>query len=152
MSEDLFDGREDKGTADEGSFLTLTEGALFQMKVTDISDQFQAAHGEGFLVTGELEVIRGEVEGPGVGEEGVYFLPATTSQGKEHHIHQELRKACAKAAPGKRSLEIGDTLAVKFVEQKAPKKKGMSGFKLHSVIVKAGNPDLFRNDEADLPF
>lgn len=149
MTQDLFEGREDSGERDEGSFLKLSEpGSLFQLKVTDISAEFQAAHGEGYLVTGDLEVKRGDVEGPEVGEEAVYFVPLTTAQGKEHHITQEMKRACLKARPGKRSLEIGDTLAVKFVEQKAPKKKGMTGFKLHSVVVKDGSP----TDDGDLPF
>lgn len=148
MSEDLFDGREDQGERDEGSFLKLAEpGAVFQLKVTDISDSFQAAHGEGYLVTGLLEVKRGAVEGPEVGEEATYFVPLTTSQGATHHITQEVKKACAKARPGKRSLEIDDTLAVKFVEQKASKVKGKSGFKLHAVVVKDGGPQ-FEEDEA----
>lgn len=149
MSEDLFEGREDSGERDEGALLKLVEpGAVFQLKVTDISAEFQAAHGEGYLVTGTLQVKRGDVEGPEVGEEAVYFVPLTTAQGKEHHITQELKRACLKAAPGKRSLEVDDTLAVKFVEQKAPKKKGMTGFKLHSVVVKDGRPA----DSGDLPF
>ncbi len=154
MSEDLFGDRDDTQDVEEGAYIKLNEpGALFQLKVTDISDQFQAAHGEGFLVTGTLESKRGDVEGPEVGEEGTYFVPMTTSQGKEHHIGQELKKACAKAARGKRSLELGDTLAVKFVEQKKPTKKGMSGFKKHAVIVKAENPELFSGDsDEDLPF
>jgi hypothetical protein len=148
MSEDLFDGREDN-EVDEGAYLKLNApGALFQIKVTDLSDSFQAAHGEGYLVTGVLEVKRGDVEGPEVGDEGVYFVPLTTSQGKEHHITQEVKRACAKAQPGKRSLDIGDTLAIKFVEQLAPKKKGMSGFKKHAVVVKAGSPSLINEDEA----
>jgi len=148
MSEDLFDGREDQGERDEGSFLKLeAPGSLFQLKITDISDSFQAAHGEGYLVTGTLEVKRGDVSGPEVGEEATYFVPLTTAQGKEHHITQEVKRACGKARKGKRSLEIDDTLAVKFVEQKEPKKKGMTGFKLHAVVVKDGGP-VFEEDEA----
>ncbi len=153
MSEDLFGDREDQATPDEGAYLTLTEpGALFQLKVTDISDQFQAAHGEGFLVTGELEVKRGAVEGPEVGEEAVYVVPMTKANGDDHHIGQELRKACAKAARGKRGLDIGDSLAVKFVEQKEPKKKGMSGFKKHAVAVKAAATTEPVFDDGDAPF
>lgn len=149
MSEDLFDGRDDAGERDEGSFLKLnTPGSLFQLKVTDLSDSFQAAHGEGYLVTGTLEVKRGDVDGPEVGEEATYFVPLTTAQGKEHHITQEVKRALNKARKGKRSLELDDTLAVKFVEQKEPKKKGMTGFKLHAVVVKDGNPQA----EEELPF
>lgn len=148
MSEDLFEGRDTNETVDEGAYLKLNApGALFQLKVTGISDQFQAAHGEGYLVTGVLEVKRGDIEAPEVGEDATYFVPVTTSRGDQHHISQELRKALGKAAPGKRSLEDGDTLAVKFVEQKAPKTKGQTGFKKHAVVVKAGNPALF--DEGD---
>lgn len=156
MSEDLFGqrGENQENEASEESFLKLAApGALFQLTVTDISDQFQAAHGEGFLVTGTLKIKRGEVEGPEVGEEAVYFVPMTTAAGSDHHIGQELRKACAKARVGKRGLDIGDDLAVKFVEQKAPKKKGMTGFKKHSVIVAAPATDLMAgHDDSDLPF
>jgi hypothetical protein len=147
MSEDLFDGRDDNQTTNEENYVKLNAaGATVQLKVTDISDSFQAAHGEGYLVTGVVEVKRGDVEGPEVGEEGVYFVPLTTSQGKEHHVTQEVKKALKRV--GKRALDIDDTIAVKFVEQLAPKKKGMSGFKKHAVVVKAGAADLITEDEA----
>ena len=151
MSEDLFDGRDDdQGGVDEGAYIKFAApGSVFQLKVTDISDSFQAAHGEGYLVTGTVEVRRGEFEScPEVGEEGTYFVPLTTAQGKEHHITQELKKALKRV--GRRALDIDDTIAVKFVEQLAPKVKGKSGFKKHAVVVKAGAQDLI--GEEDAPF
>jgi hypothetical protein len=150
MSEDLFEGRDDNTSSNEENYIKLeAPGAVVQLKVTDISDSFQAAHGEGYLVTGTVEVKRGDVSGPEVGEEGVYFVPLTTAQGKEHHITQELKKALKRV--GKRSLDLDDTLAVKFVEQLAPKKKGMTGFKKHAVVVKAGTTNLIQVDD-EAPF
>jgi|SRR5688572_4201916 len=149
MSEDLFEGRDDSATNEENYVKLEAPGATVQLKVTDISDSFQAAHGEGYLVTGKVEVKRGDVSGPEVGDEGVYFVPLTTAQGKEHHITQELKKACRKV--GRRGLEIDDTLAVKFVEQLPAKKKGMTGFKKHAVVVKAGATTLIQDDD-EAPF
>lgn len=140
MSEDLFDGRPDPEGSATG--LKLEEpGAVIQLKVTDISAEFDTDYGAGFIVKGDLEVKRGEVSGePEVGEEASYFVPTKTQQGAKHHIFEELEQALKRVQA--RELSVGDSVAVKYVEARPSKRKGYSAFKKHAVVVKRGSVEL----------
>lgn len=150
MSEDLFDGRPDSNGSETALKLDKP-GAIIQIKVTDISDQFETDHGEGFVVSGDLEVKRGEVSGdPEVNEEGSFFISALKKNGDEHHLGQELRRALKRV--GARELSVGDTLAIKFVEERPSKTKGYAPFKKYAMVVKRGSTELQFTDSEDSPF
>lgn len=141
MSDDLFDGRPDSTGGAESGLKLEAPGAVIQLKVSDISDQFETEYGEGFVVSGTLEVKRGDVSGdPEVGDEASCFVSALKSNGDEHHQYQELKRALKRV--GSRELAPGDTFAIKFVEEKAPKKKGYAGFKKYAIVVKKGTTEL----------
>lgn len=151
MSEDLFDGRPDSSGAESALKLEAV-GAVIQLKVTDISSSFETEYGEAFIITGDVEVKRGDVDGvPEVGDEGSYLVPTVKNNGDDHHIFEELKRALKRV--GATELSVGDTFAVRRVEDRPSKKKGYSPFKKHAVVVARGTTELkFQEAEGEAPF
>lgn len=131
-----------------------TVGDTFRGTITRVGQEFLQQVDNGSIVKYPVELkltfvnikpleevgdVQRAYEPPKVGEIATYFVMKTKQDGKVHHIHEEITRACRKSDVD--SIAEGGDLAGKLLEKvKNPNFPTRKPFKKHAFLYKPGDP------------
>lgn len=123
-----------KEPADPDKILNLKAvGEWFTLEVDQVGQLFEGNYGDNFPVAGKVLAAALDGRKPHVGDDAVWFVRATTTDGTEAYESQLLNAALKEA--GVSSLQPGDVVSFGRIEDREPKKRGNKPFQVKAVKV-----------------